>query len=133
MTALTSEQETLQESLADLKQLLAEAEEDLQGKKKDLKATEEEKESIEKYLESIKDGCDFITKNIEERKSNRETETDALNKVHDFLKGTPAYQEFVTKQHEENLGDCLPKCDDESHVRCKACLAKVTEVAYCVN
>merc|ERR1719486_1385735 len=97
---------------------------------------EEEKAAIEAYLLKIKPGCDFITTNIEERTSNREQETDALNNAIELIKGTPAYMTAVAEAHNETLSGegCLEKCaSNEEHVICKACRAEVTVPGYCAG
>merc|ERR1719335_1764932 len=101
MDELTTQEREKEESLAGLRKLLAETEKKLLEKKADLKATEEEKAAIEAYLLKIKPGCDFITSNIDDRSSNRQEETAALNKATELLKGTPAYQTSVAEAHNE--------------------------------
>jgi chromosome segregation ATPase len=139
MEELTTQEAEKEKSLASLHKLLAEKEQTLLEKKTDLKTTEEEKAAIEAYLLKIKPGCDFITTNIAERTSSREQETEALTKATGLLKETPAYQTAVAEAHNETLassGDsgCLEKCaGNEDHLKCKACLAKVTEPAYCAG
>jgi len=123
-----------QDSLVELRSVLAEKEQELLEKKADLKATTAEKVAIEAYLEKIKPGCDFITANIETRTGNREKETSALNNAVDLLKGTPAFAKFEAQAKNETFGDCLGKCAaDEENVVCKACMADVTEPAYCAG
>jgi len=136
MEELTTQEQEKEESLASLRKLLAEKEQELLEKKADLKATEEEKAAIEAYLLKIKPGCDFITTNIEERTSNRQQETDALNKATELIKGTPAYMTAVAEAHNETLSGegCLEKCaSNEEHVVCKACRAEVTVPGYCAG
>jgi hypothetical protein len=134
MTDLTTQEKEQETNLASLRELLAEKEQELLENKESLKKTEAEVAAIEAYLLKIKPGCDFITENIAERSSNREQETDALNKATGLLKGTPAYQTAMAEAHNETLGGCLDKCaGNEEHVVCKACLAKVTEPAYCAG
>merc|ERR1719492_9812 len=81
----------LLDNLRKLKLDLAKAEEQLLGKQNDLDATVKDKEAIEAYLLSIKDGCDFITDNIDERKKSRENEAKALEGAVKLLKKSPAY------------------------------------------
>lgn len=134
MTKLTDEQGELQETLARLQKELAEAEQTLTEKTEDHKNTVADKEAIEAYLEKIKPGCDFITKEIETRTANRNTETEALEKATELLKATPAYQAAEASAHDESLGDCLDICKaDEEHVKCKACLAKTSVPGYCAG
>jgi hypothetical protein len=136
MDELTTQEREKEESLSSLRKLLAEKELELLEKKSDLNTTEKEKAAIEAYLLKIKPGCDFITTNIADRTSNRQQETDALNKATTLLKETPAYLTAVAEAHNETLDEanCLEKCaGNEEHVVCKACLAKVTEPAYCAG
>lgn len=125
----------MQENLAKLKVTLAETEEALLGKQSEHKATVAEKEAIEAYLLKIKPGCDFITKNIETRKANRKDEEEALKGAVKLLKDSPAYQTWVSEDHDEKLGDCLSICKEvgEEHAKCKACLAKVSVPGYCAG
>merc|ERR1711956_203128 len=107
------DQKKLEESLAQLRVDLAEA---------------------EAYLLKIKPGCDFITENIELRKANRKDEEDALKGAVKLLKDSPAYQTWVAEDHNETLGDCLSICaPDEEDVKCKACRAKVSIPGYCAG
>jgi hypothetical protein len=134
MDELTTQEKEKEDSLASLRKLLAEKEEELLETKETLKTTEAEKAAIEAYLLQIKPGCDFITDNIAERSRNRGEETGALVKATDLLKATPAYQTAMAEAHNETLGECLEKCaGNEDNVVCKACLAKVTEPAYCAG
>merc|ERR550534_3111467 len=135
MTSLKEEETELQENLAKLRVTLAETEEELLGKKAEHKATVAEKEAIEAYLLKIKPGCDFITENIETRIANRKDEEEALKGAMKLLKESPAYQTWVAEDHNETLGDCLAICSEsgEGHVKCKACLAKVSIPGYCAG
>jgi len=134
MQELKTQESELQSTLARLQSELAEAEKELLEKKADLKATTADKEAIEAYLLKIKPGCDFITSTIDTRSSNRKQETAALENAEKLLKGTPAFQTAMATAHNETLGDCLDKCaGNEDHVVCKACMAKVTEPAYCAG
>merc|ERR1719498_2072026 len=76
------------------KKTLAEKEKSLFNKQTDLKDTKHAKEAIEKYLKEIKPGCDFITKNYDDREENRRIETEALEKADTLIKDTPAYKKF---------------------------------------
>merc|ERR1711972_771662 len=118
-----------------LKPDLAEAEEKLLTKQEDLKATVKDKEAIEAYLAEIKDGCDFITDNIAERKASRINEAEALKKTVKLLEGTPAYIAAEDEAHQKSLGECATICNEktEASAECKACLAKVTVPAYCAG
>jgi len=134
MTSLKEEQANLEKTLANLQKELAEKEKELLMKKDELKKTIEEKLAIEAYLLKIKPGCDFITKNFDDRESNRAIETKALNKAIELIKGTPVYKTYVAEDHVESFGDCKDICtEDEEHVDCKACMAKVTVPGYCAG
>merc|ERR1740121_3367352 len=135
MKSLTDEEARLRKELADLQEKLAEAEKELLEKQKDLKVTIAEKEAIEAYLLKIKPGCDFIEDNIGLRRTNRKTETGALESARDFLEGSPAYLTAVAEAHNESLADCLTICTEgpEDHVDCKACLAHVSVPGYCAG
>jgi len=134
MTKLKKEQKEAEENLASLQEKLAEAEKDLLDAQEDLKATTKDKEAIEAYLLKIKPGCDFITKNFDTREKNRATEKAALEKAVKLIKGTPAYKTAVNAATVESYGDCKEPCvEDESHVKCKACMADVTIPAYCAG
>lgn len=134
MTDLKTQEAEKEESLADLRATLAEKEKDLFQKKQDLEATQKDVASIEAYLLKIKSGCDFIVENIETRKSNRASETSALEQAQELLKGSPAYQTFEAQAHNETMGDCLGKCTgNEEHVDCKACLAGTSVPGYCAG
>lgn len=93
MSGLTESQETLEGTLANTKELLAQKEKELKLKQKEHKTTSKEKAALEKYLVELKPGCDFITKNIDTRKANRAEETAALKKAKGFLENSPAYLE----------------------------------------
>jgi len=134
MGELKAQQLEQEKAIARLQQLTAETEQTLLEKKADLKATEADKAAVDAYLLKIKLGCDFITVNIEERSSNRNAETKALNTATEQLKSTPVYTAAVGMEHNETLGDCLAKCAGvEEHLVCRACLAGVTEPAYCAG
>merc|ERR1712063_45322 len=127
MQSLKEEEADLEKSLATLQQTLADKEEELTLKQEELKKTIKEKLAIEAYLLKIKPGCDFITKNFDDREDNRAIETKALNKAKELIKGTPVYKAYVAEDHVESFGDCKDICtEDEEHVDCKACMAKVT-------
>jgi len=134
MAVLTKEETDLQDSLAKLNVDLAETEEKLLMNKKDHETTVAEKEAIEAYLLKIKPGCDFITDNIQLRKTNRKDEEAALEGAVKLLEGSPAYKTWEAEHHNETLGDCLSICaPDEEDVKCKACLAKVSIPGYCAG
>jgi len=134
MADLKKEEADLMANLAELRATLAEKEADLEMKKKDLAKETAGKIATEDYLAKIKPGCDFITENIEVRKSSRLTEKKALKKAKALLKGSPAYKAAVEKAKIEGWGECKGKClGAEEHVECKACLAKVTIPGYCAG
>jgi len=134
MAKLKEERGSLQESLAELKKTLAEKEEELMGKREDLKATTEEKEAIEAYLEKIKPDCDWYLENVEDRKSKRATEKEALEKAVGFLKGTPHYEAAVEKENNATLGKCLEICyQREDHAECRACRTDTSVPGYCTT
>merc|ERR1719213_1244104 len=128
MTSLKKQEAEDEKRLSKLQEKLLEAQEDL-------KATTEDKEAIEAYLAKIKPGCDFITENFDIREKNRKTETEALEKCQDLIKGTPAYKAAKAEEHQESLGKCKDICNDagEEHAKCKACLADVTVPGYCAG
>jgi len=139
MQGLTDEEAQFRESLATLKESLATKTKTLLEKEKNHRATVAEKESLEAYLVKIEPGCDFITLNIGARKTNRQTEKDALTQAKTTLKGSPAFKEFLAEAHDESLGKCLEICrpkDEaprEDHVDCKACLVDTSVPGYCAG
>jgi len=134
MTQLKKEEAGAEKSLVDFQETLAEKEKDLLDNQADLKDTTADKEAIEVYLEKIKPGCDFITTNFDLREENRKTETQALEKAVNLIKGTPAYKTAVNSATVESYGDCKEPCvKDASNVKCKACKADVTIPAYCAG
>merc|ERR1719215_1410388 len=134
MAGLKKDEVELQESLIKSKEELAEAEKDLVMKRQSLEKTEREKLTIEQYLEKLKPGCDFYIDNFETRETNRETETKALDKAAELLKGTPAYASAMATEKEDGFGKCKETClKDESHVDCKSCLADVSVPGYCAG
>lgn len=134
MGKLKEQEASDEKSLAELQATLAKKEEELVMKRKELKATNKEKESIEAYLIKIKPGCDFITKNFDEREKARASETAALKKARKLIKDTPVYKNFQAEQKVEDFGDCKKPCTaDEDHVKCKACLAETSIPGYCAG
>jgi len=134
MTDLKQKESADEKSLAELQTSLAKKEEELVMKHKELKATTKEKEAIETYLLKIKPGCDFITKNFDDREKNRGTETVALNKAKGLIKDTPVYKSFKAEEKIEGFGDCDTPCKaDEQDVKCKACMAKTSIPGYCAG
>lgn len=135
MTTFTSNEATSVAALATLRADLAKKQKELHDKRKERKATEKEKAAFEAYLEKIKPGCDFITTNIQLRKTNRGTEKQALEQARNFLKASPAYLAAEAKAADDALGDCLDTCrtNGEDTAKCKACLNKVTVPGYCAG
>jgi len=133
MQSLKDKEAADEKTLAGLQKTLAAKEEELVMKRKELKATIKEKEAIEAYLLKIKPGCDFITKNFEQREKNRATETTALKKATKLIKATPVYKNFKAEEKTEGFGDCKSCNKDEDHVKCKACMAKTSIPGYCAG
>merc|ERR1719405_209110 len=92
MAKLKKQEADSQKNLANMQETLAEKEKELLETQEDLKETTKDKEAIEAYLLKIKPGCDFITKNYDEREKNRKTEKAALEKAIGLIKATPAYK-----------------------------------------
>merc|ERR1712138_357623 len=92
MTDLKSQEGSSMDTIADLKEQLAEKEKQLAETNVDLAKTLKEHKAIEKYLLKIKPGCDFITTNIEMRREHRAAEIAALQGAEDSLKSTPVYK-----------------------------------------
>eukprot|EP00438_Fugacium_kawagutii_P018331 Skav212480 [mRNA] locus=scaffold385:420920:424584:- [translate_table: standard] len=84
--------EELQKTIVDTKKAIAESKVQVTENKEMKLEAEKEKGSIEEYLEDIKPQCDFITKNLDQRKANRAGETESLEKAIELIKGTPAYK-----------------------------------------
>merc|ERR1719198_2557560 len=133
MTDLKDQEGTSLETIASLEEQLAATEKTLEETTIDLEKTTKEKKALERYLLKIKPGCDFITENIDTRKSNREAETSALNTAKDKLKSTPAYKSAAAAVEKEMLGKCAEPCSDKSSVECKACLAGTSVTGYCAS
>merc|ERR1719152_881464 len=133
MTDLKSEEATLLDTIADLSEQLAEKEKSLLETTEELTKTLAEHKAVEKYLIKIKPGCDFITENIEFRDEHRQLEIKALMKAEDGLKATPAYKKAAAEAEKEALGECADKCPvgEPKNLACKACIAGITESAYC--
>jgi len=94
MTDLKSQEGSSMDTIADLKEQLAEKEKQLAETNVDLAKTLKEHKAIEKYLLKIKPGCDFITTNIEMRREMRAGETEALHSAINTLKETPVYKKL---------------------------------------
>jgi len=135
MKQLKGQEATMETDLARLQETLATTQEDLLQAQDDLKETKKAKAAAEAYLAKIKPGCDFITANIGFRNTRRETETEALTKAAALLKDTPVYKAAVAEEDLESLGPCRTICEEFSrpHVKCQACLAKVTIPGYCAG
>jgi len=140
MTALTSAESGLQESIGQYKLDLANTEKQHEQAHEDLATTTKEKKAIEEYLAQIEPGCTFIQTNLETRKQNREAETTALNQAITLLEGTPAFQAAEAAAEQEALGKCGetggPCAVDgpgRGHAECEACLEGVTVFGYCAQ
>merc|ERR1719261_282011 len=133
MNDLKTQEAACLETIADLTEELASTEKTLEETILDKEKTDKEKKAVESYLLKIKPGCDFITENIDTRKSNREAETSALNTAKDKLKSTPAYKSAAAKAEKLMLGKCAGPCGDKNSVECKACLAGTSVTGYCAG
>jgi len=134
MSALTTGEKELLESIAKLKGELSQAQEDLMLAKKDLHASEEVKAKSEDYLAKIERQCTWIQENLVKRQTARADETTALESAVTVIKGTPAYTTAVQAQKEEDFGDCKETCvKAEAHVDCQACLAKTSVPGFCAG
>lgn len=89
---LPRSQDELEKTIADTQKSIADSKVQVTEKKEMKAESEKEKTSIEEYLKDIKPQCDFITKNLDQRKANRAGETESLQKAIELIKGTPAYQ-----------------------------------------
>merc|ERR1719377_471668 len=140
MTALTSAESGLQESIGQYKLDLANTEKQHEQAHEDLATTTKEKKAIEEYLAQIEPGCTFIQTNLETRKQNREAETTALKQAITLLEGTPAFQAAEAAAEQEALGECgqeggpcAPDGPGRGHAECEACLEGVTVFGYCAQ
>lgn len=134
MQLLKDMEKDLQANLVQYQKDLADAEKDLASKRDELDKTQQEKISIERYLAQIKPGCDFITDNFQDRETNRQTETAALDKAVTLLTASPAYVAAASAAKLLAFGPCESACAaDEAHVDCKACMAKVSVPGYCAG
>jgi len=134
MTTFKANEQTNVETIASLDEAIAEKEKQLLQAREDLEKTEKEKKAIESYLLKIKPGCDFITNNIETRKSNRAAETSSLENAVTQLKDTPAYKEAAVSEEKDMLGKCAGHCQPDSEtLACKACLAGTSKAGYCAG
>ena len=87
--------EELGKTITDTEKAIADAKVKVTDNKEMKADAEKEKKSIEEYLEDIKPQCDFITKNLDQRKANRAGETKSLEKAIELIKGTPAYKSLA--------------------------------------
>mmetsp|Transcript_75948 Transcript_75948/g.176166 ORF Transcript_75948/g.176166 Transcript_75948/m.176166 type:complete len:756 (+) Transcript_75948:74-2341(+) len=135
MAELKKGETKMQMSLAYLEETLAQKEQELLQKTKDLKDTIATHESAQAYLDQITPGCSFITDNLKDRNSRRAEESGALTKAALLLKSTPIYKATKAEEHLKALGECREICvaTSELHVKCKACLAKVSIPGYCAG
>jgi len=134
MESLKEQETTMEGNLAELTSTLASTQKSKMSKEQDKAATEKDKAAVEAYLADIKPGCDFITTNFNLRTTNRSKEKEALTKAITLVKQTPAYVNAKAVAHLEGFGDCKAKCEGaEGSLSCKACMADVTEVAYCAG
>lgn len=135
MSDLKKTQADLEKTLAETKMALSEATEKKENKENTLADKNSELEATKAYLAKIKPGCDFIQKNIDKRKTNRKTETDALNNATKQLKSTPAYKKIVNEAEQRALGECKDTCNamGKDHAECQACLYEVSVPAYCTS
>jgi len=132
ITTLKSQEGTALETIASLQESIADEEKALLATREDHAKTEAEKKAIQSYLFKIKPGCDFITRNIDTRKSNREAETTSLQSSIDKLKATPQFKEAKAKAEKEELGACADHCiPDREVVACKACIDGTSVSGYC--
>jgi len=132
ITTLKSQEATGLETIASLQESIADEEKALLATREDHAKTEAEKKAIQAYLFKIKPGCDFITRNIDTRKSNREAETTSLQSSINKLKATPQFKEAAAKAEKEKLGACAEHClPDREVVACKACLDGTSVSGYC--
>jgi len=127
--AIAKREETQdQKDLVGLKSNVASSSKALTSNTKLLKAAKKQQATTADYLVTIKPGCDFITSSLAKRKAGQQKEMDALKVAETKLKASPAYLAFETAQTSESYGKCKTPCvADKHHVKCKACMADVTE------
>jgi len=133
MKSLTDDEKKYETTLSKLRETLAQKEAELLDAEEDLKDTKAVKKGKVDYLKKIKPGCDFITKYFDTREKNRATEKSALKKAIRLIKATPVYKDAIRAEEVEGFGDCKSCEDAPKHVECKACMADVTEPAYCAG
>jgi len=107
MKAETEAEATLKKNIADKKKAIAEKSLALDESNVLLADAQKQKAACEKYLLVIKPGCDFITKNLDVRDTNRAAEKDSLNNAIKAIEGTPAYQNFEAGLHEVDRRDSM--------------------------
>lgn len=95
LALLTRSAEELGKTITDTEKAIADAKVKVTENKEMKADAEKEKKSIEEYLEDIKPQCDFITKNLDQRKANRAGETKSLEKAIELIKRTPAYKSLA--------------------------------------
>eukprot|EP00747_Dinoflagellata_sp_TGD_P132508 gnl/TRDRNA2_/TRDRNA2_175088_c0_seq2.p1 gnl/TRDRNA2_/TRDRNA2_175088_c0~~gnl/TRDRNA2_/TRDRNA2_175088_c0_seq2.p1 ORF type:complete len:755 (+),score=311.28 gnl/TRDRNA2_/TRDRNA2_175088_c0_seq2:113-2377(+) len=134
MAELRKEQADTQTAIIELKEKMAEKKKNLFESHEDLHQSEKDLKALKNYLEEIKPGCDFIEENYDERKKNRKEEKEALKDGLKELKSSPTYKEAMKNAELEAMGECKDTCvKDKEHAECKACLAGVSEPAYCAG
>jgi len=134
MTTLKSQEQTSMDTVASLEEQIADKEKQLVARNEELAKTKKEKVAIEVYLLKIKPGCDFITENIDTRKSNRDSEKSSLETAMEKLQSTPAFKSAAAEAEKEALGECGKHCiPDKETLACKACLAGTSESGYCAG
>jgi chromosome segregation ATPase len=135
MQALTQQETELTEGITSYKGLKAKTEKDIEETHEDKATTEREHKAIVDYLAKIEPDCTFYVSNLETRSQNRAAEKSALENAVSLIKGTPAFQAAVAAQTREDLGKCIPKCDEfgSDHAECLACQEGVTVFGYCAQ
>jgi len=134
MTVLKDKEAKAERRLSKFQEQLSEKQKDELDYTEDVKRLTAEKEGYDNLLEKTQAGCKFILDNFNLRVKNRIIEANALKKAIRLIRATP---EFQSSEHDavvESYGDCKEICTkDDRHVKCLACQAQVTIVAYCVG
>merc|ERR1719331_2530987 len=135
MQALTQQEAELKEGITTYKELKAKTEKQIEEAHENKATTEREHKAIVDYLAKIEPDCTFYVSNMEMRSQNREAEKTALLAAIDTIKGTPAFQAAVAAQAREDLGKCIPTCDEHGadHAECLACQEGVSVFGYCAT
>jgi hypothetical protein len=135
MQALTQQEAELKEGINTYKELKAKTEKQIEEAHENKATTEREHKAIVDYLAKIEPDCTFYVSNMETRSQNREAEKTALLAAIDTIKGTPAFQAAVAAQAREDLGKCIPTCDEHGtdHAECLACQEGVSVFGYCAR